>query len=121
VIGQQDLLASLARLTGQTLPGDAAPDSVDVLDALLGSSRKGRVSIVEHARALSYREGDWKMIEGNDGPAMNRGTNTELGNAPGAQLFHVLKDAGERVDLASRYPERVRLMQAALEKIRAGR
>jgi len=121
LIGQQDLLASLARLTGQTLPGDAAPDSVDVLAALLGDSRKGRSAIVEHARALSYREGDWKMIEGNDGPAMNRGTNTELGNAPAAQLFHVAKDRGERVDLAVKYPERVRAMEAALERVRAGR
>lgn len=121
LIGQQDLLASLARLTGQTLPDDAAPDSVDVLDGLLGRSRKGRVSIVEHARALSYREGDWKMIEGNDGPAVNRGTNTELGNASAAQLFNVAKDRGERFDLAGRYPERVRSMQTALDKIRAGR
>ena len=118
LLGQQDLLATLAHLTGQTLPADAAPDSVDVLDALLGRAKKGRGHIVEHARALSYREGDWKMIEGNDGPKVNRGTNTELGNAPAAQLFNVAKDRGERTDLAARHPERVRAMQAALEKIR---
>ena len=119
LVGQQDLLASLARLTGVGVPEDAAPDSVDVLDALLGRSKRGRGHIVEHARALSYRAGDWKMIEGSDGPAVNRGTNTELGNATEAQLYNVAKDRGEVSNLAARHPERVTAMRAALEKIRA--
>lgn len=118
MVGQQDLVASLARLTGQSLPGDAAPDSIDVLDALVGRSRKGRASMVEHARALSYREGNWKLIEGNEGPALNKATNTELGNAPGPQLYDVAKDPGERNNLAMAQPERVRVMAAALDRIR---
>ncbi|MFN0104392.1 MAG: sulfatase family protein [Bryobacteraceae bacterium] len=122
LVGQQDFLGSFARLTGQPLPGDAAPDSVDVLDALLGSAKKGRGHIVEQARALAYREGDWKLIEASDGPRVNRNTNTELGLAPAAQLFNVAKDPNERTDLAARHPERVTAMQAALDKIRtAGR
>jgi arylsulfatase A-like enzyme len=119
VVGQQDFLASFARMAGQTLPGDAGPDSVDVLDALLGKDKKGRAHIVEHARALSYREGDWKMIEANNGPRVNANTNTELGTGAAAQLYNVAKDRGETVDLAAREPERLKAMQAALEKIRA--
>lgn len=119
LVGQQDFLASFARLTGQALPAEAGPDSFDVLDALLGNARKGRAHIVEHARALAYREGDWKMIEGSDGPGVNRQTNTELGNAPAARLFDVAKDRNERTDLAEKFPDRVRAMQAALAKIRA--
>ena len=61
------------------------------------------------------------MIEGSDGPAVNRGTNTELGNAPAAQLYNVAKDRGEVSDLAARHPERVAAMRAALEKIRSRR
>ncbi len=119
MVGQQDLLASLAKLVGQALPADAAPDSVDVLDALLGKTKQGRTHLVEHARALSYREGDWKMIEASDGPRMNPSTNTELGNAKTAQLFNVSRDRGEQTDLAERYPERVRQLQAGLERVRA--
>lgn len=119
MVGQQDLLASLAKLAGQALPADAAPDSVDVLDALLGKTKQGRTHLVEHARALSYREGDWKMIEASDGPRMNPSTNTELGNAKTAQLFNVARDRGEQTDLAERYPERVRQLQAGLERVRA--
>ncbi len=119
VVGQQDFLASFARMAGQTLPGDAGPDSVDVSDALLGKDKKGRAHIVEHARALSYREGDWKMIELNKGPRVNPGPKTELGTGDAAQLYNVAKDRGETVDLAAREPERLKAMQAALEKIRA--
>lgn len=119
LIGQQDLLASLARLTGQTLRADAGPDSLDVLDALLGASKTGRKHIVEHARALSYREGDWKMIEPAEGPAVNKQTNTELGTAPAPQFYNVAKDPGEKTNLADRYPDRVKAFQAALDKIRA--
>jgi arylsulfatase A-like enzyme len=119
LVGQQDFLASFARLAGQALPSDAGPDSVDVLDALLGKDKKGRAHIVEHARGLSYREGDWKMIEANAGPRLNVATNTELGTGAGAQLYNVAKDRGETVDLAAREPERVRALQAMLEKIRA--
>jgi arylsulfatase A-like enzyme len=119
LVGQQDFLASFARLAGVTLPGDAAPDSIEVMDALLGRDRKGRQHIVEHARVLSYREGEWKVIEGSDGPKLNRNTNTELGNAPTAQLYNVAKDRAERSDVAAQQPERVRTLLASLDKIRA--
>ncbi|MBL8240765.1 MAG: arylsulfatase [Bryobacterales bacterium] len=118
LVGQQDFLASFARLAGVPLPGDAGPDSMDVLDALLGKDRKGRGHIVEHARALSYREGDWKMIEPSNGPKLNAATNTELGNAPGAQLYNVATDRGETQDVAAANGERVRAFQEALNKIR---
>ena len=122
LVGQQDLIASLARLTGQALPTDAAPDSFDVLDALLGKTKQGRTHIVEHARALSYREGDFKLVEGNDGPARNKQTNTELGNAPLDQLYDVSADPGERKNLALLHSERAKLMSAALDRIkRTGR
>ena len=119
IVGQQDFLASFARLTGQTLPSDAGPDSFDVLDALTGTAKQGRRHIVEHARALSYREGDWKMIAANDGPKVNRGSNTEIGTGPLAQLYNVARDVGEKADLAAREPGRVKAMGEALEKIRA--
>lgn len=119
LVGQQDFLASFARLTGQSLPPEAGPDSFDVLDALLGRRRQGRRHLVEHARALSYREGPWKMIEANDGPRRNAATNTELGNAPSAQLYHVESDPGEQRDRAAEEGPRVKAMQSALDQIRA--
>jgi arylsulfatase A-like enzyme len=119
IVGQQDFLASWSRLTSQALPAEAASDSFDVLDALLGDSPKGRQQIVEHARALSLRDGDWKMIQSNPGPALSVPTNTEIGSGDGPQLYDVSRDPDEHNNLAGRFPDRVKQMDAALEQIRA--
>jgi arylsulfatase A-like enzyme len=79
---QIDLPASMAALTGQKLGSGDAPDSLDVLGALLGRTQTGRDHLVEHAGSLSLLQGDWKYIEPSKGARMNVNTNTELGNAP---------------------------------------
>jgi hypothetical protein len=75
---------------------------------------------VEHAGSLSLIQGDWKYIEPSKGPRMNVNTNTELGNAPQPQLYHLKDDLGERSNVAAEYPERVKGMAALLRKIRTG-
>ena len=49
---------------------------------------------------------------------MNVSTNTELGNAPQPQLYHLSEDLGEKNNLAAEYPERIKDMAALLQKIR---
>ena len=61
-----DLAASMANLTGQKLASDACPDSMDVLDALLGeSSATGRDHLLQQPNkgpTLALRIGDWKVL-----------------------------------------------------------
>ncbi len=122
LIGHQDFFASLASLTGQRLSSDAAPDSFNVLPALLGESGVGRETIVEHARALSMRKGDWKMIEPSSGPKIQVSTNTELGTGPEPQLYQVSKDRHEQHDLAAQFPDKVKELSTLLNQVRsAGR
>ena len=122
LVGQVDLLSSMAALTGQTVPRDQAPDSLNVLPALLGNSSKGRESLVEHADALALIVGNWKVIEPSLKPAMNKNTHTELGNNPQPQLYDLASDPGEQQNLAAKFPERVQTMLARLHSIRtAGR
>lgn len=118
LISQIDLFASFAGLTGQKLPEDSAPDSFDVLPALLGQSRQGRDHLVEHAGGLSLIQGDWKVIEARKGPKTNL-TGNELGNNETPQLFNLAEDIGEKNDLAARYPDRVKSMLAEIARIRA--
>ena len=119
IVGQHDFFASFASLTGQTLGQDAAPDSFDVLPALLGESRKGREWIVEHARALSMRKGEYKLIEANPGAAVLVNTNTEMGAAAGPQLYRVSTDPGERNNLSARMPDKVAELGALLNTVRS--
>jgi arylsulfatase A-like enzyme len=122
LVSQVDLLASLARLTGQRLGANDAPDSRDTMTALVGKSRAGRADLVEEAGALSLRQGPWKYIEPNNKQKISRETNTELGNDSVPQLYDLAADPGELTNLALRYPARVTAMAAALDSIRkAGR
>ena len=118
LVGQQDFFASLARLTGRKLGDDAAPDSCDMLPALLGESKTGREWIVEHARALSIRQGEFKMIAANPGPAVNKSTNTELGTGPEPQLYRVSEDPEEKNNLARQMPEKIRELSALLDRVK---
>jgi arylsulfatase A-like enzyme len=121
LVSQIDLFASFASLTGAGLDESAAPDSFDILPALLGESGKGREHLVEHAGALSLIIGRWKYVAPGKGPKINADTKTELGNDPEPQLYDLDRDPGERVNLAGRQPERVRAMAQRLEQIRAAR
>ncbi len=109
---------SFAALTGQKLDDADAPDSFNVLPALLGESKTGRDHLVEHAGVLSLRRGPWKYIEPGTGPKVNRNTNTETGTEPAGQLYNLVDDLGETKNLAAEHPERVKEMSALLQKLR---
>ena len=122
LVSQIDLLASLAALTGQTLADADAPDSLDVLSALVGKTTTGREHLVQQATVLSLRQGTWKYIEPSQGPRMNANTNTETGNDPTEQLYDLSRDLGERANLATHHADRIRAMAERLSEIRrAGR
>lgn len=114
LVCQIDMLASLASLTGQKLTADAAPDSFNVLPALLGESKTGRAALVENGNGL--RVGPWKLID----PALRGGKAPAKGGK--AQLFNLADDIGETKDLADQQPGKLAEMQAQLRKIHdAGR
>jgi arylsulfatase A-like enzyme len=119
LVCQVDFLASFAALVGEKIPENAGPDSLNTLPALLGDSRSGREVLVEHAGSLGLRKNKWKYIEPGRGARFQKNTSTELGNAPEPQLYDVAADPGEKNNLASQQPERVKELAAALQKIRA--
>ncbi|MGH7136035.1 MAG: sulfatase-like hydrolase/transferase, partial [Pirellulales bacterium] len=117
LVCQIDLLASLAALVGQAVPGDAALDSENVLAALLGESRTGRELLVEHAAGLALRKDQWKYIA----PRPPRGAAAK-GQATGkpspGELYNLAEDPGETKNLASERPELVRKLDTTLNEIR---
>ncbi len=118
LVCQIDFMASLAALTGRKLAPEDAPDSFDILPALLGKSPTGRDHLVEHARVLSLIKGQWKYIEPGKGPKINKNTNTELGLDRQPQLYNLKNDLGEKHNVASEHPEIVRELAGLLKKIR---
>ncbi len=117
LINQVDLLASFAALTGVKLHKNDAVDSRNVLNALLGKSKKGREANVvqNNGGVLAYISDGWKYIQPHKGASFIAGVETGLRTKP--QLYHLTNDIEEEHNLASKYPERVKRMKKALKKI----
>ncbi len=106
-----DFTASFAALTGQAIPAGDAPDSVNVLPALLGDSKSGRDQLVEHdgSRLLAYRDGLWKYIE----PALRaRSTNVSAG-----ALYDLGHDLGETTNLKAVKPDTAKKLSGELDTV----
>jgi arylsulfatase A-like enzyme len=118
LVSLMDFSASFAAMTGQKISAGDAPDSLNVLPALLGDSKIGRAKLVEHdgARVLGFRDGVWKYIE----PERRVRANAEY--SPLGELYDLGNDLGERKNLAESQPEKSKTLSAELlDAQRAGR
>ena len=119
-----DLAASLAALTGQTLPDDACLDSFDVLGALLGDrDARGRDHLVQqdNGRSGSYglRVGDWKLQRHDRSSSHNQVVEKQLESTrvPKFQLFNLADDPAEKKNVIDQHPEVAEKLQQQLQKI----
>lgn len=119
LISQVDLLASFASLLNIDLAASDGPDSHDLMDVLRGKSASGRDMLVEQGGALSLVMGNLKYIEPRKGPAVLAQTGIESGNSVNPQLYDLVKDPGEKTNVAGEYPKKVKELSAMLEKIKA--
>ena len=87
LISQHDLLASIARLTGQKI---SSSDSEDLLDTLIGQSNTGRKSLVVQALGgrTAYKEGEWVFIPAYWGDEKLGKENIETGACSCYQLYN---------------------------------
>jgi arylsulfatase A-like enzyme len=121
LIGHVDALATLAALTGQSLPADAAPDSFNVLSAWMGklSNQPPRDHLVlqgNNPAPLALREGDWVLVQKK---ARMQGKKADSGETQaGYELYNLTQDLRQTNDLARTHPERVAAMIKRLETIK---
>jgi len=123
LVSQVDWLASLASLTGATMPKSTAPDSYNYLGSWLGKEKTDRPWVIEQAsnHTLSVRTKDWKYIEPNDGPKMIQwGPKIETGNSKEPQLYK-MKEVKEVTNYAKNMPEKVAELQNILQSVREGK
>ena len=118
LVCQMDLLASFAGLFKQNIPAGDAMDSEALLPAFLGKTMKGRSALVEQGGPLAIISGGWKYIEPSNAAPFNKLTSIETGSSPAPQLYDLSKDIGERTNLAEKYPEKVKELQALLQAIK---
>ncbi|MDD2798066.1 MAG: arylsulfatase [Bacteroidales bacterium] len=120
LVSQIDYFASLSALIKSNIPVNAATDSKNELNALLGKSQDARDYLIEQNinNTLSVVSGNWKYIEPSNGPKINVSTNTELGNNTLPQLYNLKTDNGETKNIAKKFPQKVEHLKALLEKMK---
>jgi len=139
LIGLQDLMATLAEITGSDLDDAQGVDSISWLPLLKdpGSGPVRDSMIMTSGTSFAIRKGPWKLIvdpgSGCAGKYGNRPTRDEawgaaietfggkptladLREAPFVQLYHMRKDPGEWNSYAANFPPRVAAMLALLEE-----
>lgn len=115
-VSQIDFLASFGSLAGQKAQG---LDSSVYLGALLGRTSTGRLWVIQEGMAgLAIRAGEWKYIPPHD--AATKFKDMRSGNSPNPQLYNLTEDPVEMRNLAARMPEKVKEMQALLDKAIGG-
>lgn len=118
-----DAPATLAALTGTSLPAGAAPDSRNSLAAWTGKTRQPRPYAVSMAnnRSLVLRTQRWKYISPSDGsPMITWGPKIETGYRPVPQLFDLNASPYEGADVASKFPKVLLRLQKLLGEVRGG-
>jgi arylsulfatase A-like enzyme len=86
----------------------------NVWNALTGKDEKGREFFIEQSNQLAIVKDNWKYIRPSKGEAFYKLTHTDSGNLPTAQLYNLTDDMGEKTNLALKYPEKVKELEALL-------
>jgi arylsulfatase A len=124
-----DVMATIAEIVDVKLPENAAEDSYSMLPVLLGNqgNKPVRQYMLQQTMSLelSIRNGNWKYLDhkGSGGNNYDRIGNWGMSpykledtdpKAPG-QLYDLDTDPGERINLYSKYPNKVKNLKAKLE------
>jgi arylsulfatase A-like enzyme len=122
LVGQLDLLATVAEIVGARVDKRSAEDSVSFLPVLLGkASGQGRTSIVSQSIGgqFAVRDGDWKLClcPGSGGWSDPRPGRVDLSIMPAVQLYNLADDPGEADNLQASHPDQVAKMKKLLSQI----
>jgi len=120
LVGQLDLLATFAEVTGASIPSTMAEDSVSFLPILLAEKPTVRQGIVSQSinGSFAIREGQWKLcLSAGSGGWSSPKPGAEEAGLPPVQLYDLSQDPGERHNLQAGFPERVAAMRGELEKL----
>ena len=116
LVCQIDIIASIAKLVGAEIENT---DGLNLLDAFLGKSKKGRRNLVLEANTkTAFRKGEWLMIPPYSGAPILEEVNIEVGNSSEYQLYNLKNDIGQKRNLAKEQPKMLSQMIKDFESVR---
>jgi arylsulfatase A len=118
---QMDLMATLAEITGATIPESAGEDSASLLPLLKGEDKPVRETLIHHSiyGYFAIREGNWKLLvcPGSGGWSKPNDADAKKRKLPAVQLYDMSTDEGEKKNIQAQHPEIVQRLKAKLEEI----
>lgn len=119
LVSHIDLFGSLSQLSSQPISDNDAPDSFNALDTWLGKSVKSRDYVVQQSfETLSFVQKNMKYITPSRAAKYNQVVKVELGNDTIPQLYNLTDDVGEKINIAKKYPDKVKELATSLETIK---
>lgn len=122
LVGLNDLLATMADITGEQLPTDAGEDSVSFAAALRGPGQglDRPEALVHHSQLgmFAIRQGRWKLLltPGSGGQSAPRPGSPEERGLPPMQLYDLEHDPKESRNLWEAHPDIVARLGSLLAK-----
>lgn len=116
-----DLMATCADILDQSLPENAAEDSVSLLPAFVGEANGPlREAVVHHSidGSFAIRQGMWKLelCSGSGGWSYPRPNTVDTSRDPAVQLYNLEQDVAEAHNVQAEHPEIVAKLTALLEQ-----
>lgn len=121
-----DTLASIAAVTGYTLPNasEAAEDSFDVSKAWLGTKYEGtlRPDLIVHSADGNFaiRKGPWKWIEGVPADDVRPASKKARADQMKRMLYDLKYDIAEVTEISEKHPDVVKELEPLLNRYRDG-
>lgn len=117
MMNQIDFLHSFASYLNIDLAKNEGIDSRDTWKALIGEDQVGLPYMIQEARGLAVRKGQWKYI-----PGMKRTKRQPDGKKKQiqgkAELYNLAEDVGESKNLVKTHPEIAQEMHKLLEELK---
>jgi arylsulfatase A-like enzyme/pimeloyl-ACP methyl ester carboxylesterase len=105
---QLDVMPTALAAAGVELRPEEKLDGVNLLPYLTGkSSLPDRALYWRFGDHMAIRMGDWKLVKSSEGQLMAAGPEG-FGDLPGAELYNLKDDIGEKNNLAAMQPQKVR-------------
>ncbi|MCF7559197.1 sulfatase-like hydrolase/transferase [Sabulilitoribacter multivorans] len=112
-VSATDILPTILYSAGIKLNDDTI-DGVNLLQ-----SKKDRLLVWKWQKTWAVRLGDWKLTNSNENHWKSRPSNLyikPISNDLSLKLFNLKEDTGERIDLSSQYPDKVKELETAYQE-----
>ncbi len=123
LVSLTDWFATIADITGQTVPGNAGEDSMSFLELLLKGSlpKPYRETVIHHTPGgeFAIRHQDWVFVDHGppeiDEPEWFRKKHKVQSHSFPGQLYHIKDDPTQSIDLYDQYLDKVRELKSLLK------